>query len=507
LLEDLADVHPTVSTKHPCPCSLLQLANQIELTSNRQHSPIYTLNDDVLLNIFYLYRLHIMDEEHNKDGFLIRNWHHQRWWYKLAQVSRQWRDLILASPSRLDLHLVCTYGVPVADMLAHSPSLPLTVFYHDNGRLMSAEDEENALLTLSHSDRVRRLCVWMPAERLGKFIAGMGRQFPILGHLSIGSVNGEDSSLILPVTFQAPDLHYIQLWHTALPIRSPLLTSTGGLVCLWLGRIPKSAYFPPSYLLTRLSLIPRLEKLGIIFHPPRSSRDVVSHPLDIPIMTDVSLPYLRVFSFVGASAYLERLLDHMSAPALAALRVVFNDQLTLTETLPWFLQFINTSQDLIYNSVALAFDRKFIHFIADPHRGYWERPLYFRIDCNPFYEQVASIVQILNTLSPVLSAVEKLDLSHVGHNRSPEWHNEFLQTRWGDLLRPFSGVKTLRVHNSLVGGLSRSLRSEGGDMSTELLPNLQQLQYAGARRFSNPFTAFIKARKRAGHPVRLVSRF
>jgi hypothetical protein len=30
----------------------------------------------------------------------------------------------------LDLHLVCTNGVPVADMLSHSPHLPLIIYYH-----------------------------------------------------------------------------------------------------------------------------------------------------------------------------------------------------------------------------------------------------------------------------------------------------------------------------------------------------------------------------------------
>jgi hypothetical protein len=36
--------------------------NSIELTGIGPHSLIYTLNDDALLNIFYLYRLDIKDE-------------------------------------------------------------------------------------------------------------------------------------------------------------------------------------------------------------------------------------------------------------------------------------------------------------------------------------------------------------------------------------------------------------------------------------------------------------
>ena len=67
----------------------------------------------------YLYRLGIRDEDDSEN---IRfRWDRQRWRYKLAQVSRKWRNVILASPIRLDIHLLCTYGVPVTDMLAHSP--------------------------------------------------------------------------------------------------------------------------------------------------------------------------------------------------------------------------------------------------------------------------------------------------------------------------------------------------------------------------------------------------
>ena len=49
-----------------------------EPTSNGRHSPIHTLNDDVLLNIFYLYRLDVLDE-HDENGYLKAHWNGQRW--------------------------------------------------------------------------------------------------------------------------------------------------------------------------------------------------------------------------------------------------------------------------------------------------------------------------------------------------------------------------------------------------------------------------------------------
>jgi hypothetical protein len=172
---------------------LMPTRESIDLTSNRPRPPIYSLNDDILLNIFYLHRLHIGDEEATEDVLTIRRWDRQRWWYKLAQVSRGWRCLILSSSSRLDLHLLCTYGVPVADMLAHSPPLPLIVFYHwqatcqDRDPEMTPKDEQGALLAISNRDRVRRIALAMSAPELEKFIPAMDGQFPTLEHLCMES--------------------------------------------------------------------------------------------------------------------------------------------------------------------------------------------------------------------------------------------------------------------------------------------------------------------------------
>jgi hypothetical protein len=264
----------------------------IEPTSNRLYSPIFILNNDALLTIFHLYQLHVQDEYPNADGAHVIDWERQRWWYKLAQVSRQWRYLILGSRTLLDLHLVCTYGVPVADILAHSPPLPLTIIYYDVDHKMTAEDEQGVLLAFENPDRVHHIALRMPASNLDKFLPTMDGPFPFLERLYIHETEG-GTRLTLPVTFQAPNLRRLILVHTALPLASPLLTSTGGLVELRLVGVPRSAYFPPGYLLTRLSLMPQLESLTIGFHSPLPNRNVISQFLDIPIMTHVTLPNLR----------------------------------------------------------------------------------------------------------------------------------------------------------------------------------------------------------------------
>ena len=100
---------------------------QIRATYSRPYgSPIHILDNDSVLNIFQHYRPIILEEDENDDDRILEGgeWARERWWYKLAHVCRTWRYLILSSASHLRLHLVCTYGTPVADMLAHSPPLP-----------------------------------------------------------------------------------------------------------------------------------------------------------------------------------------------------------------------------------------------------------------------------------------------------------------------------------------------------------------------------------------------
>ena len=97
---------------------------------NSPHTPsIYILDNDSLINVFFLYRSVIFDGYECDEVCIIggRGWNREIWWYKLAQVCQRWRKLILGSPSYLSLCLFCTYGSPLADMLAHSPPLPLVI--------------------------------------------------------------------------------------------------------------------------------------------------------------------------------------------------------------------------------------------------------------------------------------------------------------------------------------------------------------------------------------------
>ena len=131
---------------------------------------IHILDNDSLLGIFYHYRPAIFDGDEKVDERIAggKGWGRERWWYKLTHVCQRWRNIILRSPFHLGLSLVCTWGMPVADILAHSPPFPLVIDYNDEEgiREVTAEDEKGIILALELRDRVRRIRLQMPAPNL-----------------------------------------------------------------------------------------------------------------------------------------------------------------------------------------------------------------------------------------------------------------------------------------------------------------------------------------------------
>ncbi|KAI0249399.1 hypothetical protein BJV78DRAFT_703185 [Lactifluus subvellereus] len=240
--------------------------------------------------------------------------------------------------------------------------------------------------------------------------------------------------------------------------------------------------------------MPQLEIVLIGFHSPLANRDVERQLLDTPIMTYITLPNLRRFSFKGVSAYLEGLLAQISAPVLSELEIVLFNQLTFT--VPHLLQFMDTSEIPSVSTIRLDFMADGL-ILRGRYQGKWPA-FYLKVLCRPLDWQVSSAAQILGALHPILSVVEKLTLS-----QSPEWHNKVDRTQWHQLLRPFSNLKTLHVQNDLVGKLSRSLRTDDGEPPLELLPNLNEVGYSGGDDARDAFTPFINERQEAGHPVNL----
>jgi hypothetical protein len=385
-------------------------------------------------------------------------------------------------------------------MLAHSPSLPLILDYLDQRNYISAEDEAGIILALRQRDRIHRVRLRMNVPTLPRVITAFDGEFPILEYLYLAPPTESDVGLVLPETFRAPHLRRFLLADFALSIRSRLLTTATGLVILNLIRIHPSGYFHPGDLLERLSIIAHLEIFRIGFQSPVPNHVVERHLSDTPVMTHVTFPNLRWFTFHGSGAYLEALLRQMTAPSLENLEIgIFNQP---PYSIPSLMKFIGTARSLRFPKVTLDFYRNGnsldMHHITEAKRPRFA----LHVVCEPPDQQVSSMAQILNTSIP-LSFVEVLTLRCQRPNMLSGGHM-VSRTLWRELLRPFWNVKGLDVRASLVKDISRSLKPSGGESPTELLLELKQLSYPGGRGGGVAFQAFADARQNVGRPITIV---
>ena len=460
---------------------------------------IHTLDDDSLLHLFYICRLSFRHE----DGDIIDAvWrYNENWWYAFAHVCRRWRNIILGSATYLGLSLLCTYGAPVAEMLAHPHPLPLTVSYFRVDRELTSEDEEGIILALKQHSRVRRIRLYKTMQRL---IMALDEEYPILEYLDI-VLPLEDNGTILriPGTLQAPHLRYLTLQGFALPIGSRLLTTAVSLVTLHLVMAHPSTYFHPNTLIQWISLMPHLETLIIHFEFSIPSRDVERQLTHAPIIAPVTLPNLHHFSFHGVRAYLEALVHRIIAPRLEKLQIDFFKHVTFS--VPRLLQFMNTAESFSFNRARFNFFAKLVSVGAYPS-GESDLPfLSIIVNCLHLDWQVSSMAQISSSLSQIFSTVEDLALRHEVHGLSSEEHNQVDRAEWRKFFRSFSNVKTLRIEKGLIEDLSRFLELEDRELPFELLPELQEiLLYFGSSGISDAFTSFVTARRNAGRPVTLI---
>ena len=470
---------------------------------------IHILDDDSLLHVFYLYRPFLSGEDQDDDarlnggdGMETRG----RWWCNLAHVCQRWRSIIFRSASYLGVSLVCTYGTPVADMLAHSPPLPLIVRYATEGREITTDDEQGIIFALKQRHRVLRVRVRLTTPYTGlleKFIVVMDEEYPILEYLIIGlGIEDVSTISIFPETLQAPHLRLLRLRGFAIPMGSRLLTTAVSLVTLYLVMVHPSTYFHPNTLVQWILHMPQLETLTIFFKFPIPNHGVERQLTYTLIIPPVTLPNLRHFMFHGVSTYLGALLHRVAIPRLEKLQIDFFNQLGFS--VPRLVQLMGAADNLWFDNADVMFSENQVDATVYPHGKSEMYAFTILILCYHLDWQVSSAAQISNSLDEIFSAVEHLNLAHSVHIRSSEEHNEVDRAEWRRLLRPFRNVKTLRIESGLVEDLFHSLQLEGGELPLELLPELQELSYFGSSVTGDGFISFIDARQNAGRPVKLV---
>ena len=449
------------------------------------------LNDDVLLNIFDWYRLYHTSHQDQR-------WNFERWWYKLIHVSRKWRHLILSSPNSLNLHLVCTYGIPVEDMLSYSPPLPLIIYYPETPGKICAADEASAIFALQQHDRVRRIHVAAPTAVLRNLFKAMDCEFPILERLSLRLSTESRTGLGLPEKLLTPLLRDLSLSNISLPIKSKLLRQAEGLITLRLWNFPPSLEFHPAHLVAQLHGMARLEMLMVHFHTAISKRKFESPAQPTPI----ALPSLKVLVFRGGSTYLEGILARIDAPLLSTLNVEFFNQLTFN--LSRLLRFVRATGKFSFRSIATHFEKEFVSVIVDPRpKGTGSNSFLLQVKCQSLGWQASCAQQICQALEPLLAGVETLTLGFHKDGSAP-WQDEIDVEKWHELLRTFAGVKSLHLTGGLVGDLFRSLQLDEGEHSLELLPELRELVPSGWGHTEDAFATFLATRQTADRRIRLV---
>ena len=390
-------------------------------------------------------------------------------------------------------------------MLAHSPPLPLVIDYWDDTDI-TAEEEEAIILALEQRDRVRRIRIYMSVLKLQKLIMTIDGEYPSLEYLILSDPSKDKRTvLILPETLQTPHLRHLAV-DCSIPIRFPLLGTAAGLVTLHLALYDPPTYFQPTVLLQSLSSMPQLKILSIFFCFAVPNRDVERQLMRTPIrvMTHVTLPNLRSFSFGAVNAYSEAVLSRFTAPHLEDFRICYFKQLTFS--VPQLLQFIERTEILKFDRAEFLFLSERVYVAVNPSDTNMPVDAFsMSIACLHLDWQVSSVAQIFNALSQIFSAVEHLTLSYKAHSRSSEENNEVDRTEWRKLLKSFSGVKTLQIDDGLVRELSRCLRLDNGEHPLELLPELQELTYSGSGNANDEFAPFIDARRNAGRPVTLIN--
>ena len=451
----------------------------------------------------------ILDESESNNVQIIEGgeWTRERWWYRLIQVCRRWRSLVLQSAFYLQVSLVCGRGTPVADMLAQSPPVPLVIDHYDNEHLeLTSEDEQGIVLALRHRDRVRRVRLLKPIPTLQKLILALDGEYPILEVLIIQHqryhrpVIAPKPNLKFPDTFRAPHVCQVLLRNFATPIDSPPLATMVNLVTLFLSQIPLSAHIHPNALLQGLSFMPQLEILWIGFN---LSRDAERKLLSIPIMTRVTLPILRQLVYRGGKAYLEALLPWVTTPLLAKLQVYFSN--TTIYSIPHLCQFMETATNLQLKAAQFTFLKDSLIANAFAHKGDKLYTFAMELRGKHLQWQVVFAAQVFHLLRTVFSALEHLDLRFYQRDLS-EWNYHPDRRQWREFLGLFRTIKTIFVDDELVRQVSCALQpgEEESPAESEPLPELGELSYSATASSPNVFKRFIDSRQKAGRPVTVV---
>jgi hypothetical protein len=466
-----------------------------------------------------------------------------------VHVCRRWRQLILASPSRLNLQLLCTRKTPVRKNLDFWPAIPIAVC---DELSIDPTDEDNIFAALEYRNRICNVSLRMTRSQLEKVALAMQEPFPALSHLRISlivppsedvtvfssdeSLPSEDESppsedesppsedesppsedeatsedeaptsegesppsdnvlpadvLTLPDGFlggNASSLQKISFAGISFPALPALLLSANNLISLRLGGVFN--LFAPGTLAAGLAATTRLEDLSIklawaAFPLPKKSRSA-------PPPSRVVLPALTRFQFHGDYTYIEYFVAQIDCPQLRFIDVMYADELTRSSQL---IQFIGRSEALKlapFRRARVKLGQESIDLDgsrADPH------PSRLKIEFPSGAHELRDMRKLLVPASAMLTTVHHLFV----HHYKSGYFEHMLIADWITFFRLFPAVETLHFGRELatrIDPVFNELTVAG------VLPALRFLSVGGPPRKS--VLQFVSARQASGCPVTLV---
>ena len=412
------------------------------------------LPGDVLLEIFDFYQENVIERFQG--------------WRLLVHVCQRWRQIVFASPRRLDLRIPCTRNTLVRRLLYIWPALPIYLSY--SSRRSNADD---AIAALEHPDRVCDITLNVTGSLLEMMEKVMKVPFPVLTHLEIVITPGIGHTL--PREFlggSAPSLQKIRICSVPYPSLPRLLLSASDLVYLSLWDIPPTGYISPEAIVMGLASSPRLKEFEVLFRSASSRPDRI-HP---PPATRTVLPSLTLLEFEGASEYLECLVAQINGPQLEKIRINYFNQLVDFQASQLF-QFIDCSvgpQATLFRHAKVTFACREVSFDMLPHAmNRYSEPVRITIICEGIDWQVSHLSHLLSQSSVTLSNVAHLQLTNLKLEGQLEGMDDI---EWRDLLRPFSSAKTLHVSKKFAEHVSLALEDITGGI---VLPSLDSIRLVG----------------------------
>jgi hypothetical protein len=410
-------------------------------------------------------------------------------WLRLAHVCRKWRQIVFASPRRLDIQIRCTYGSPVRENLRCWPALPIAIDYCGKYDTLYAfkipkaptppvEDWNDIMAALKHPDRVCSIRLYVKDSMLEEMAVVLQSPYPWLTSLSLRSVQGVSPAL--PDAFlggYVPRLRKCVLTAIPFPTFPRFLRSAKDLVDLALFETPPTGYISAG-MVASLAAFTKLESLHISF--AQSSEPQASQPdqrLAVPL-TPIVFPALSQFLFHGTRDYLEDLVAQMETPQLANLSIKIYSSDPVVQ-LPQLFQFISRAEYLKPAKFRRARARfseagseagARIILDCSRHPCHLELEFFFCYVMPVPCMVIQLLGELLSQCSHIISHVRDLSIAEY----DLQLQSDDLTELWLPFLRPFTAVKTLRTCSWLAAVLEELEIPE----DSTVLPALQSIKIA-----------------------------